>query len=110
MRVPVTLEEAAAFCGQGGFVRLGLFEHSDEELAQVRDTFGLHELAVEHVQNFHIRPKIELYDQDGARWSSAHCQLRRRRRGSRVRRTQHLPRARLRDHRAAGRGERAARG
>src|SRR5262252_7277678 len=43
----VPLEEAAARCGQGGFVWLGLFEPSDEELAQVQDTFGLHELAVE---------------------------------------------------------------
>jgi magnesium transporter len=60
----VPLEEAAARCGQGGFVWLGLFEPSDEELAQVRDTFGLHELAVEDAQNFHMRPKIELYDQD----------------------------------------------
>ena len=60
----VPLEEAAARCGQGGFVWLGLFEPSDEELAQVRDTFGLHELAVEDAQNFHMRPKVEFYDQD----------------------------------------------
>jgi magnesium transporter len=58
------LEEAAARCEQGGFVWLGLFDPSDEELAQVRDTFGLHELAVEDAQNFHMRPKTELYDQD----------------------------------------------
>jgi len=60
----VPLEEAAARCGQGGFVWLGLFEPSEEELALVRDTFGLHELAVEDAQNFHMRPKIENYDQD----------------------------------------------
>jgi len=60
----VPLEEAAARCGQGGFVWLGLFEPREEELAQVRDTFGLHELAVEDAQNFHMRPKIELYDQE----------------------------------------------
>ena len=60
----VPLEEAAARCGQGGFVWLGLFEPGDEELDQVRDTFGLHELAVEDAQNFHMRPKIESYDQD----------------------------------------------
>jgi magnesium transporter len=58
------LEEAAARCGQGGFVWLGLFEPGEEELAQVRDTFGLHELAVEDAQNFHMRPKTELYDPD----------------------------------------------
>ena len=62
----MTPEEAAALYGRGGFVRLGLFQRSDEEPAQVQDTFGLHELTVEHVQNFHIRPKIGLYDQDGA--------------------------------------------
>src|SRR5579859_2144789 len=56
----VPLEEAVARCGQGGFVWLGLFEPSDEELAQVRETFGLHELAVEDAQNFHMRPKTEL--------------------------------------------------
>jgi len=60
----VSLEEAAARCGQGGFVWLGLFEPGDEELAQVRDTFGLHELAIEDAQNVHMRPKIETYDQD----------------------------------------------
>jgi magnesium transporter len=60
----VPLEEAAARCGQGGFVWLGLLEPSEEELAQVRETFGLHELAVEDAQNFHMRPKTELYDQD----------------------------------------------
>jgi magnesium transporter len=58
------LQDAAARCGQGGFVWLGLFQPSDEELAQVRDTFGLHELAVEDAQNFHMRPKTELYDRD----------------------------------------------
>ena len=47
-----------------GFVWLGLFEPGEEELAQVRDTFGLHELAVEDAQNLHMRPKIESYEQD----------------------------------------------
>src|SRR5499427_8625394 len=60
----VPLEEAAARCGDGGFVWLGLFEPGEEELAQVRDIFGLHELAVEDALNLHMRPKIENYDQD----------------------------------------------
>ncbi len=60
----VSVEEAAARCGQGGFIWLGLFEPDEKELAQVRDTFGLHELAVEDAQNVHMRPKIERYDQD----------------------------------------------
>ena len=60
----VPLEEAAARTEQGGFVWLGLFEPDEQELAQVRDIFGLHELAVEDAQNLHARPKIERYDQD----------------------------------------------
>ena len=60
----VPLEEAAARRRQGGFVWLGLFEPGLEELAQVRETFGLHELAVEDAQTFHMRPKVESYDGD----------------------------------------------
>ena len=60
----VSLEEAAARCGQGGFVWLGLFEPGPQELAQVRETFKLHELAVEDAQTFHLRPKLENYDGD----------------------------------------------
>jgi magnesium transporter len=60
----MSLQEAAARAGQGGFVWLGLFEPDEAELAQVRDTFGLHELAVEDAQNMHMRPKIDTYDKD----------------------------------------------
>jgi magnesium transporter len=60
----VPLEEAASRCKQGGFVWLGLFEPGADELAQVRDAFGLHELAIEDAENVHMRPKIENYDQD----------------------------------------------
>jgi magnesium transporter len=60
----VALEEAAARTTEGGFVWLGLFEPGAEELAQVRATFGLHELAVEDAQNIHLRPKTESYDND----------------------------------------------
>jgi magnesium transporter len=58
----IPLEEAADRCKQGGFVWLGLFEPSEAELAQVREKFGLHELAVEDAQTFHMRPKIETYE------------------------------------------------
>jgi magnesium transporter len=61
---PMSLEEAAARAGQGGFVWLGLFEPDAAELAQVRVLFGLHELAVEDAQNMHMRPKIDFYDKD----------------------------------------------
>ena len=59
---PVSVQEAAARCKEGGFVWLGLFEPGDDELAEVRDAFGLHELAIEDAQNVHTRPKIETYD------------------------------------------------
>jgi magnesium transporter len=58
----VPLEEAAARAAEGGFVWLGLFEPGEQELAQVRTLFGLHELAIEDALNMHTRPKIETYD------------------------------------------------
>ena len=61
---PMSLQEAAARSGEGGFVWLGLFEPDEQELTQVRHIFGLHELAVEDAQNLHMRPKIETYDKD----------------------------------------------
>jgi magnesium transporter len=61
------LDRAAAMCtaDDGGFVWLGLFEPEPEELALVQSRFGLHDLAVEDAQSFHLRPKLEQYD-DGA--------------------------------------------
>jgi magnesium transporter len=61
---PVAVEEAAARHADGGFVWLGMFEPGADELARVRDCFGLHELAVEDAQTFHMRPKVESYDGD----------------------------------------------
>ena len=58
-------EDAAAICREEpGFVWLGMVEPSPEELAQMQVTFGLHELAVEDAQSFHLRPKVEQYDDD----------------------------------------------
>jgi magnesium transporter len=45
-----------------GFVWMGMVEPSPEELAAVQDEFGLHELAVEDAQSFHLRPKVESYE------------------------------------------------
>ena len=61
---PIELERAAEICTEDakGFVWLGLFEPSAEELGEVQDRFGLHDLAVEDAQTFHLRPKIEQYD------------------------------------------------
>jgi magnesium transporter len=59
----LALDHAAKICGEtDGFVWLGLFEPEPEELADVQDRFGLHELAIEDAQNFHLRPKIERYE------------------------------------------------
>jgi magnesium transporter len=62
---PMGLDEAAELCARSeeGFVWLGLVEPSQEELAQVQQRFGLHDLAVEDAQSFHLRPKFELYDE-----------------------------------------------
>jgi magnesium transporter len=43
-------------------VWLGLFEPGPDELNQVQQSFGLHALAVEDAQTFHLRPKVERYD------------------------------------------------
>jgi magnesium transporter len=61
---PMELEHAAQIClrAHGGFVWLGLYEPSSEELALVQERFGLHDLAVEDAQTFHLRPKVEQYD------------------------------------------------
>ncbi len=58
------LGQATARCAQGGFVWLGLFEPGEEELAKVRETFGLHELAVEDALILHRHPKIVSYDDE----------------------------------------------
>lgn len=60
----VPLEETAARLADGGFVWLGLFEPTEAELDQVRETFGLHELAVEDALILHRHPKIASYDPD----------------------------------------------
>ena len=58
----VPLAEIADRRALGGFVWLGLFEPGKEELAQVRETFGLHELAVEDALTLHRHPKLVSYD------------------------------------------------
>jgi magnesium transporter len=55
--------EAAAICRQEqGFVWLGMVDPAPDELTSVQDIFGLHELAVEDAQSFHLRPKVEQYE------------------------------------------------
>ena len=45
----------------GCFVWVALRDATPEELAQMQEEFGLHELAVEDARNGHQRPKIEEY-------------------------------------------------
>jgi magnesium transporter len=61
---PMRPEDAAAICGrEPGFVWLGMVDPSPDELASMQEAFGLHELAVEDAQSFHLRPKVEQYDE-----------------------------------------------
>jgi magnesium transporter len=63
---PMDLDEAARVAGQEdgeGFVWIGVVEPESEELVELQERFGLDELAVEDAQSFHLRPKIEFYDQ-----------------------------------------------
>ena len=45
----------------GSFVWVALRDASAEELEEMREEFGLHELAVEDARHGHQRPKIEEY-------------------------------------------------
>src|SRR5689334_14685063 len=65
---PMERGAAARVCrgdGGRGFVWMGLFEPDPEELEQVQAQFGLHDLAVEDAQSFHLRPKMERFDEAG---------------------------------------------
>ena len=58
------LQRAADICSsREGFVWLGLFEPGAAELGDVQERFGLHDLAVEDAQSFHLRPKFERYEE-----------------------------------------------
>ena len=59
----LSLEQAASCVAgsPGEFVWLGLHEPSGEQLREVAERFGLHELAVEDASRAHQRPKLEDY-------------------------------------------------
>jgi magnesium transporter len=53
------LAEATA---RGGFVWLGLYAPTEDELGAIAERYGLHPLAVEDAVYAHQRPKLERYD------------------------------------------------
>ncbi len=58
----LTVQQAAEHRAAGAFVWLGTVDPSPAELAEIKESFGLHEVAVEDVQEFHLRPKVEQFD------------------------------------------------
>ena len=49
--------------GASGFVWIGLHEPDQQQMQDVADAFGLHQLAVEDAVHAHQRPKLERYDE-----------------------------------------------
>ena len=61
---PMSMEEAAARAGRAVLSGWGCSSRMKPSWLRSATLFGLHELAVEDAQNFHMRPKIETYDKD----------------------------------------------
>lgn len=59
--VPVS-ELGDAWRDSDRFLWVGLYEPSEELLADVQQGFGLHDLAIEDAHRAHQRPKLEVYD------------------------------------------------
>jgi magnesium transporter len=57
-----SIEKLAAERGGAGFGWLGLRMPSEAELDEVRDAFGLPELAIDDARNKHDRPKVERHE------------------------------------------------
>lgn len=58
----VAIEDISEVVGRDGqFVWIGLYEPGFRLLGQIREEFGLHELAVEDALRAHQRPKVEEY-------------------------------------------------
>jgi magnesium transporter len=60
---PVPPEDALRVAtARGGFVWLGLYTPTDDELTAIAEQYGLHPLAVEDAVYAHQRPKLDRYD------------------------------------------------
>jgi len=61
----LTIEEISDYVGRPEcFVWVALKDATPEELAQMKEEFNLHELAVEDANHGHQRPKVEEYDDE----------------------------------------------
>jgi magnesium transporter len=61
----LTIEEISDYVGRPDcFVWVALKDATPEELAQMKEEFNLHELAVEDANHGHQRPKVEEYDDE----------------------------------------------
>jgi magnesium transporter len=60
---PIAPEDALRVATErGGFVWLGLYTPTEEELTAIAERYGLHPLAVEDAVYAHQRPKLDRYD------------------------------------------------
>jgi magnesium transporter len=63
---PLELDAATEIIGQTdqhGFVWIGLFAPDADGLGETERRFGRHDLAVEDAQAFHLRPKVEQFEE-----------------------------------------------
>jgi magnesium transporter len=61
-KLPLDVAEKCVV-GDGDFVWLGLLDPSEQEVREVGERFGLHELALEDAFKGHQRPKLEDYEE-----------------------------------------------
>ena len=58
----IAVEESGEWAARPGhFVWIGIESPDEQELRQLQDQFGLHELAIEDALHAHQRPKLETY-------------------------------------------------
>lgn len=56
-----TFDQIHAGCGGGAYAWIGLYEPTVDEFDEIREKFGLHELAVRDAMALHHRPTLEAY-------------------------------------------------
>lgn len=63
-RDSMSLTAAAEARRPGDFLWLGLVEPTATELSEVSSLFGLHDVAIEDARTYHLRPKVEIFDDE----------------------------------------------